>query len=99
MAESANKPGMQFRSALLKLSNQLSTKDLAEMKFLVAGLPEKPGFAELEKVDNSMAFFTVLIQHSLISEDNYDLLEYLLKEIKQTALFMQFKEDLKNGKC
>ena len=91
-------PGMQFRRALLKLSKQLRDQDLEEMKFLIAGLPNKPGFAELEDAKSPIDFFTILTNHTLITEDDYELLEYLLNEIGQIVLISQFKDDMKNGK-
>ncbi|XP_072042578.1 uncharacterized protein [Amphiura filiformis] len=84
--------GMQFRRALLQISKQLSESEVEEMKFLIAGLPDKPGFAELEPMKAGRDVFMLLMKRGDISEENYYLLGFLLDEIGQKALIKRFKQ-------
>ena len=63
--------GMKFRRALLQISKQLSESDVEQMKFLVAGLPDKPGHADVETAKTAMAFFMLLVKNEDISESKY----------------------------
>ena len=71
MAERNVNLQMKFRKALLKISKQLTESDVEQMKFLVAGLPDKPGHAEMEMAKTAMEFFILLVKNADISEGRY----------------------------
>ncbi|XP_072042579.1 LOW QUALITY PROTEIN: uncharacterized protein [Amphiura filiformis] len=88
-------PGVQFRQALLKISKQLEVKDLEEMKFLIAGLDNQPGFAELEDAKRPLSFFMILVKYQLICEDDTSFLENLLEATGQISLISQLRTSMK----
>ena len=59
---------MKFRIKLLQTSKQLTDDDLDNMKALVAGVPGKPGYAEVENAKKPMDFFMLLVKNGDISE-------------------------------
>ncbi|XP_029313981.1 FAS-associated death domain protein [Cottoperca gobio] len=74
---------LQFNSVLLDISNQLTDKQLEDMKFLCRDMVGKK---ELEKISSGIRLFQVLTERGKLGANNTDCLCQLLKDIHRQDL-------------
>ncbi|XP_044052673.1 protein FADD [Siniperca chuatsi] len=74
---------LQFNSVLLEISNQLSSEQLDQMKFMCRDMIGK---RELEKISTGRQLFQVLTERGRLGADNTDWLCQLLKLIQRQDL-------------
>ena len=72
-----------YRSLLLELSNNLTTADLQELKFLCG---EVIPAGRLERINRGFELFGVLEQLNILSEENRDFLASKLIAINRNDL-------------
>ena len=72
-----------YRSLLLELSNNLTTADLHELKFLCGDVIPA---GRLEKITRGFELFGALEQLNMLSEENRDFLASKLIAVKRSDL-------------
>ncbi|NWR04269.1 FADD protein, partial [Paradoxornis webbianus] len=75
-----------LRSLLHSISSGLSVKELSDMKFLCG---DRIGKGRLDKAQDGLRFFDILIERQEITRDNLELLKELLQHIKRRDLLSQ----------
>ncbi|KAI4830277.1 hypothetical protein KUCAC02_001921 [Chaenocephalus aceratus] len=74
---------LQFNSLLLDISNQLTEKQLEDLKFLCGDMLGK---RELEKISSGVRLFQVLTERMKLGADNTDCLSRFLTQIQRQDL-------------
>ncbi|XP_040002618.1 protein FADD [Xiphias gladius] len=74
---------LQFNAVLLEISNQLSTEQLENMKFLCRHVIGKK---DTEKIRAGVTLFQFLTERGRLGEDNTEYLSELLKKIQRLDL-------------
>ncbi|KAF3833217.1 hypothetical protein F7725_026882 [Dissostichus mawsoni] len=74
---------LQYNSLLLYISNQLTDKQLEDLKFLCRDMLGK---RELEKISSGVRFFQLLTERGKLGADNTDCLSRFLTEIHRQDL-------------
>ncbi|KAK5916013.1 hypothetical protein CesoFtcFv8_001554 [Champsocephalus esox] len=74
---------LQFNSLLLDISNQLTEKQLEDLKFLCGDMLGK---RELEKICSGVRLFQVLTERMKLGADNTDCLSRFLTQIQRQDL-------------
>lgn len=78
---------LQFHSLLLHISSELSSEQLAGIKFLCPDIKKR----EQEKIDSGLKLFEVLRQRGQLDEDNTDHLCWLLQQVRRHDLSDKLK--------
>ncbi|XP_033996830.1 FAS-associated death domain protein [Trematomus bernacchii] len=74
---------LQFNSLLLDISNQLTEKQLEDLKFLCGDMLGK---RELEKISSGVRLFLLLTERRKLGADNTDCLSRFLTQIQRQDL-------------
>ncbi|XP_037649575.1 FAS-associated death domain protein-like [Sebastes umbrosus] len=82
-----------FSSVLLEISNQLSPKELEDLKFLCRDLGKKI----LEDITSGTGLFQVLTERSQLGADNIDYLSGLLLDINRLDLSNKLNDYSQSG--
>ncbi|XP_066043544.1 FAS-associated death domain protein [Chamaea fasciata] len=75
-----------LRSLLHSISSGLSVTELSDMKFLCRN---KIGKGKLDRAQDGLGLFDILIEHQEITKDNLELLKELLQHIRRRDLLSQ----------